>query len=273
MKYCVPYNKHFKYMKEVDEMIIPYTEEDIHFANNLVTRDYLHDKRIIISIDDETFESFAENKLYKVFIGLKTAHSYIDFVLRFDTYYRNGYDEIYNALKENNIPFFFATLAKDWDTFNGLCNLGVSDIYIVEELGFELNKLGPMAHAKSILIRTFANVSQTSWPTTPSIKTFFIRPEDVDIYEPYIDVLEFFGNNNKQEVMYRVYSKEKKWTGDLSEIIVGFNQNIDSNRLMPMFAARRLRCGKKCAKGETCHICDRFVDVSNTLKDKNLIFR
>ena len=31
MKYCVPYYKTFKYMEEVDEVIIPYVKEDINF--------------------------------------------------------------------------------------------------------------------------------------------------------------------------------------------------------------------------------------------------
>ena len=38
MKYCVPYYKTFKYMDEVDEVIVPFVTEDINFIKSLKQR-------------------------------------------------------------------------------------------------------------------------------------------------------------------------------------------------------------------------------------------
>jgi len=54
-------------------------------------------------------------------------------------------------------------------------------------------------------------------------KQFFIRPEDVDIYGEYVDVIEFYDSIEQQNVLYEVYFKDKEWNGKLREIIKGMD--------------------------------------------------
>lgn len=46
--------------------------------------------------------------------------------------------------------------------FIGLVKLKVKDIYIVNELGFELDKIAEIAHKENINIRIIPNIAQSS---------------------------------------------------------------------------------------------------------------
>ena len=270
MKYCVPYSKNFKYLVEVDEIIFQYGEnhnEELFY--NLVSKeDKFKNKRIIIQTVGNYFEE--KNSIKRV---LELKEHDFNIAIMLPTYHKE-LDNLIQDLKDNKIDFFFGTWVRDWDTFKGLIELGVSDIYIVENLGFELNLLGRLATEAEVSIRVFANVCQTSWTNGNSMKSFFIRPEDVILYEPYVSVIEFYGQeSNIQNVMFRVYAKEKKWFGNLREIIIGLDQDVDSRFLLPIFAVRRISCGKKCVKGGKCNICDRILESEKVLKDKELYIR
>ena len=271
MKYCVPYAKHFNYLAEVDELIFQYgfaaNEDLIH--NLAVQEDKFKSKRIIIEVLNNTY--FIDKNTLKGIIELKNRD--FNIALKF-LKYEEEFEDLFNTIKENKIDFFFGTWVRDWDTLRGLIDLGVSDIYIVENLGFELDLIGRLAVESGISIRVFANVCQTSWKKSDPIKSFFIRPEDVSLYDLYIDVIEFYGKEtNIQNVMFRGYAKEKKWFGNLKEIIIGLDKDIDSRSLPPMFAARRVNCGKRCIKDGKCNICDRIIESEKVLKDKGFYFK
>lgn len=272
MKYCVPYYKTFKYMEEMDEVIVPFVKEDINFIKSLTSKEKVINGTVIIEVQD--MYDFYDNKCIGIFKDLKTNYPEVKFKLAFEKY-ASSLETLYKGMKEHEIPFFFLTYARDWDTFNGLISKGVSDIYIVEELGFSLNKLGPIAHAAGVSIRVFANIAQSSWAEERSIKSFFIRPEDIPLYESVIDVVEFFGDDQMiQEVMYKTYAINKKWFGPLKEIILGLDSDVDSRSIPPaMFAKYRLNCNKRCNKGGTCNICNRFVDVANNFSNSDIYFK
>jgi hypothetical protein len=153
-------------------------------------------------------------------------------------------------------------------------NMGVSDMYLVEDICFELDKAAKVLHEAGIKIRVFPNVCQSSVPTTdtPALKTFFIRPEDVAIYAPYVDVMEFFGRDDQIKTYYEIYAKNKRWLGDLNEMIIDFNDSVDSRGLSHIFAQQRIKCGKKCMKGSGCNLCQRFADLSEIMLEKGLVF-
>lgn len=267
MKYCVPYSKHFKYKDKIDECMFIYNEfhnTDIFHILAENPKPY----RVIIHVTD--FEFFKKWRMAEAAAELKQKG--VDFALMFHEYNKDM-DEMLASFKEKEIQFFFETRVRDWDTFYGLINLGVSDIYIVENLGFELDLLGPVAHASSVSIRAFANVCQSSWKYGDTLKTFFIRPEDIPAYDEYVDVVEFFGNTNEQEVMYKVYALDGKWFGDLQEIIIGLDQKIDSRYVLPVFGAKRVRCGKRCMKGGMCRICDRVLEAAETFEKENVYIK
>ena len=127
----------------------------------------------------------------------------------------------------------------------------------------------------------FPNVAQSSWEGTAALKKFFIRPEDVDAYEPYIDTFEFWDDSDEYRnhqkhmniVLHHIYAIDKKWFGKLNEIIYGLDCDIDSRFTIPRFAEMRIKCNKKCMKGGSCNICDNIYDLSKTLEKAEIMVK
>ena len=270
MKYCVLYNKDFKYFQKVDEVIVPFNQS-MDFFKRLIDRKRIHQNRIILSIEDSA-EFYENQDIYiPILEELKEKHN-LNCAVRFDLYSQKFVD-LYATFREKELPFFFRTYVRDWEVFHGLIGVGVSDLYIVESLAFELNLLGPVARAKGISIRVFANVCQSSWSDSDSLKSFFIRPEDVDIYDPYVDVIEFFEGDIPMNTLFKIYAIDKKWFGDLSMIITGLEESLDSRRVLPHFALTRVKCGKRCLKGNPCKLCERVVSAAKVFEENNLILK
>lgn len=182
--------------------------------------------------------------------------------------------EIINAKLEKypDAKFFFTFCCSNWDTFYILKNIKVTDIYIDAGLGFELDKLAPLAHEANMQIRAFPNIAKSFWDDIPDLQKFWIRPEDTELYEDYIDVYEFaYANYEQQKVYYEIYFKDKKWYGDLKEIIFDLKDSLNSTTLLPNFAERRIKCGRRCMKGGTCQMCKVISDLAKTLKEKELL--
>lgn len=256
MKYCFTYQKfNTNFMKLADEILITYNREDTTLPDFL---ELYKDKTIVIKINIMLEESDLEllSELNIKYHNIKLQ------LFVFDK------DLIYN-IKEKNIPFFTTLFVSNWDAFRGLIDLGVSDIYVVENLAFELDKCGKIAHENGVQIRVFPNICQTAWVDIPDIKKFFIRPDDVEYYEPYVDVFEFMCDVDKEEPLYKIY-KDRKWFGELSEIITDFNAPFDGRCVLPLFGKMRVSCGKRCMSGSSCGICDSIQELSKSLGDKDL---
>lgn len=271
MKYCVDYKKDFRYLDQVDELTVHFRRKDTSLVDFLL----LHQKqRVNICIDDE--EDFIDNDSIKLFDAIRIEHPEIDFSLKLKDYKNEKVKEIVNIIKASAVKhkFFFATFVKDWDTLFGYMELCPSDMYIVENLGFELSSVADILHAVDIRVRVFPNIAQSSWSGTEALKKFFIRPEDVYFYEPCVDVMEFIGKEDSISTYYKIYAIDKKWFGKLNEIIIDFNDNeIDSRFILPQFAARRLNCGKRCFKGRPCRTCNAIKELATLLESKNLMIK
>lgn len=273
MKYCVSFiRKNGNFLQKVDEIIIKYQSNDI-----IALKDFLNnhlEQRIIISIEDNL--TFIKNKELDIFKELKDKYNYSNFALRFNIE-ENLLYTINDEMRKSGIPYFYNTLATDLDTFTGLINSGASDVYVGGNLGFEIKDISRIAHQRGIKIRVYPNKCQTNWIGTPDIKTFFIRPEDVPSYEPYIDVMEIWAETlaEKQniDIYYKIYAMDKEWYGDLKEFLIDWNSNLDNRFIIPQFAEARLNCKKRCLKGHPCHVCERIIDISKKLKEGKVIVR
>lgn len=268
MKYCVNFQKNFKYINEVDEITITYHRKDTSLIDFILK----HQKqRINIYIKNE--EDFIKYNCIKVFDEIAIQHPEIDFCFKLNRY-AEATKDLFLAISNSEIKhkYFFDYFIHDWDSLWGYINLNPSSIYITDEMGFEIKNVAKLLHSHGIEVRCFPNVAQSCWSETPSLKKFFIRPEDTIWYEPYVDVYEFFGKPDSLATYYKIYAIDRKWFGKLDEIILSFNGDIDSRFLLPSFAERRLECGKRCLKGRKCQICEAIEKLSVTLAKHNLIF-
>lgn len=252
MKSCIEWRKGFKYLPQIDEFNIDFRNKEIKLLQFLDI--YAKSQRVNIRLDnDYTWDNL------DLLIAIYKKGYNIAIILP-DRYY-------INQLKKEKVPFYFEELVYTWDQLYGIVSSGVSDIFISGDLGFDLERIKKVF--PNISIRCYANVAQSAsnWPSENRFKDFYIRPEDVDLYSNYIDVIEFFNSVDKQNTLYEIYFKDKQWNGKLEEIIIGLKFNINNYYILGSeFARRRSQCQKKCMKGERCRLCDRLAELAESLE-------
>ena len=174
---------------------------------------------------------------------------------------------INNLMAPTNIPFYFELVIGDWEYFNFFTSMQISEIFIGDALGFSLKDVRKRLRQKKkdIKVRVYPNVAQSPITLSTAIKKFFIRPEDMGFYQGLVDVCEFYGDVDKNNIYYKIYAKDKKWLGSLHELILDFNTPISNPLLTGYFAIERVNCGKRCLKGEQCRICEASVQLTQDL--------
>lgn len=223
-------------------------------------------QRINLCINDYN-EAIDKNKIYTA-LDFQKEHPEYQIKIRLPKWDELYYKDIKAAYPESSL--YFNDYINNWDLLYEYLDRDVSDVFIIEQLGFEIDKVAEIVHAKNIQVRAFPNVAQSSYENLDDIYKFWIRPEDVWLYEDYIDVFEFYGDKDKQPIYYDIYTVDKKWMGDLKEIIIGLRNSLDSTCLVPRFGIKRVYCGRKCLKGDPCRICHHVCKLSTSIQKSGL---
>lgn len=255
--FCLNYYPSQKYLEDAEELKITYKPVDKTLVDFLQK---YKQKSIIINVQ-ECFEQTDA----KLFQELYKKYNNIKLIINFSN------KEHLKRVQNYNIPFFFSNSVKTIDQMTGLIQYHPSDMYICEELGFFLDKVSKTLHDNNIKVRVYPNICQSSFSETPSIKTFFIRPEDIIIYSTFVDVFELISDEKRQQVIYKIY-KQGSWFGKIHEIIPSFKGDLDSKYLSNSFGIIRSKCGKRCLyKPDSCNICDRFLELADTFEKNKIV--
>lgn len=248
MKYCVNAKQPLLVIKKADEVLLDW--EDREYMPQLIVD--APKVRINLHIPD------------KANIPFKTIKDFIqegaNIVLRLDNIF-DGLD-----CQKYQIPFYQSKpLCSYWEVNNAIQN-GVSEIFIGENLFFDLSTLANF----DISIRTIANAAfiNKAYINDNGIKGMYIRPEDIEWYEQYIDTLSFYSENLKQEeTLLKIYSEDKHWPGNLKKLIYNLKEDVDNRGLPEEFGQVRLNCRQKCMRNKTCHFCERAFLFSQKLDE------
>lgn len=154
----------------------------------------------------------------------------------------------------------------DWETFKYLQQVGVSDIYIDGPLGFQCKALE--SGKSAVIIRANPVLSINSSLVKEDACSFFIRPEDLSLYESAIDIIDFTGveDQDKIDAMFSIYQRGT-FNFDIHELISAAPKA--SNLVFQKeFAENRLNCGQKCKiPGRHCISCKiEFAIIDNLTK-------
>lgn len=256
MAFCARWDSRSKYLDKIDELIIPF-----HGTTDTLTsflEEHKH-QRIILDIKDE-WKNFYKTILEPI------SEQYPNLVLRFQTK---------EALLESNIidttiPYFLNEVCVEWEKLNEIIALKVTDVYISEQLCFELAEVAKVAAAGGVRTRVYPNVLQGARSSTDDLKKFFVRPEDVDLYNRrYISTFEFYYPEDidiNWDVLYRAYAVNKKWRGPLKEIIIGLENDMNSTYVSPRWAELRMDCRRKCLKGNSCNACNQIAALAKSFE-------
>lgn len=264
MNFSIPYTRKFSYFNQ------PNIEIDINYKPKVKQlEDFIikyNQKRINLIFN--SWEDFDQERDPDLILAFRQKYPTCNLVMRLPSYS----SQIQTLLIQKGLPHYYYIFANKWDIFNGLLETSATDIYVTEDLCFSMDIIKQKAQEKNKRLRTFCNVCQTSWFETNSLRTFFIRPEDVNLYNKYIDVIEFFDavdNKDSLNILYDSYDRGLRWAGPLKEIIIGFKGDTDSYYLIPYFGEKRLNCNKRCNVAN-CNFCIEVASLANTLKQNQI---
>lgn len=254
MKYATHYYISNPLLDKADEIMIKYTEKDPELIN--FVQKYREDQVIVAQVADFDVDIYDN---LEIFSAAFKAHRAFKILV--------SKDQEWSHLKMADIPFFFiegaSTPAEMWQ----YADAEVCDMYIVGDLCFNITRVSDYLHKNNINIRVYPNICQGELPDSPN--GFFIRPNDMGIYDQYIDIVEFAGPLDKQRVLYEIY-RDQDWLGDLNDLILNLNYSVDNRSLLPCFAPCRLDCRKKCLFDE-CNECEIMFRTANALSEKEII--
>lgn len=269
MKYSGRYSNKID-MSKFDEIMIQYDKQDRQLVDFLIH--HVNQKVVLVIRDINDFYSSQE---WKKLNAIKEKFPELIFSVCFGEIgrFETGGNELQVSIDSLvDIPYFTGDLVTNFDQLHYLCKRGISEVYLGEDICFDLWRAKQVASSYGVKIRTFPNVGQCSVKSGLALKKFFIRPEDVEEYSDCIDTLEFWGPLDRQGTLLKIY-KKGIWFGDLQELLLDFDLSFDSRRIVPGFAQMRKTCQRKCMKGESCTICDRVYLISKKLEDKELIIK
>lgn len=249
MKYCVSGRQQKSILSQADEI-------KLQFVDNARLIDYAHDypdKTIILDIPKDVQEHEIKWDLYK---------EYKNLVMCIADLRLAGMCNFYG------IPFYWAYPAFTWYDLRGLIDFKPCYIVLGAPLSFSLAKV---KHLTDIPIRLCPNLAYDAYiPRENGIYGTWIRPEDIGVYEQYVDTFEFLGIDLSQEAtLLHVYKDNGNWPGNLNILFKNFDIDVDNRAIPEEIGEFRANCGQRCMETSNCHFCETAIKFSNALRKKH----
>ena len=250
MRYCVNGRQPFSVIKKADEIKFSYNDKDRIFD---LIDDYA-DKTIILDVPGQ--ESDWNNwKLYN--------EKFKEFFIALHDLRRA--DE-FNAA---GIKWYWAYPITAFYEYKIISVFNPSYVVIGPPLSFDLIKI-----MNDIPVRMVANVARPAYlpdDGSDGICGQWVRPEDVHVYEPVVQCLEFdeCANLKEEETLLHIYQEQKTWPGNLNLLIKRLNYNVDNRALDSELAAARIKCGQSCMSRGTCHLCESAFKFADALRKRH----
>ena len=163
--------------------------------------------------------------------------------------------------KKENIKFYWNYPVNNFYDLKALKALGAEYALIDSPIFHNIVKVNEVG----IKIRVVPNIAFYAYiPREDGVCGSWIRPEDLHLYENYIETIEFEDCDlKKEQALYRIYFEQKSWPGDLGMIITNFN-HTGVNRMIPEDLTKaRMTCGQRCQEGKHCRLCYTYLKLAN----------
>ncbi len=254
MKYSVSIRHPRTILRKADEIKVEYN--DIEGIYNFLDEPELVQKRYIIEIkpeDEPDFDKLAD---------LAATLSCMQLALH-DL-------KLIRKCRDYELDWYWAYPIQSYYDLAGIRNLSPCFFLLDAPLYFDLLKVKQIVGDTPI--RLIANLAHDiNIPRGDGACGTYIRPEDVDLYEPYVDTLEFktFGpweeRLRKERTLLDIYL-EKSWAGNLNLLITNFNINVDNRAFPEDFGKARLQCKQSCVSSTSgCKLCYNIIKTINKL--------
>ena len=251
MKWCVSSRQQGEYLAKADEIRVAY--RDRNFIYDI--REKYPNATAILNLHTEQELNWKEIEVFSRYMEDKLICCVRDIIQA-------------TECSTRKIKFFFGFPIMSFDELNKVKRMGVCYVRLGGALAFSLDKVAKIG----IPVRAVPNVaSEWPWPGDDGICGTWIRPEDVETYEPYISAMEFEDCNLQQErALYRIYAEERAWPGKVDMIISNVH-TVALNRLIPPeFGKTRVTCGQRCQENGRCSFCHRLLSLADEEKIRAL---
>ena len=163
--------------------------------------------------------------------------------------------------KDRGLRFMLNYEANSYWDLEGLQNLGAEYAYVGIPLFFDLE--GTLDY--KIKLRAIPTVAYNhTLPHEDGICGQWIRPEDVEKYEDYIQVLEFEPCEvAREQTLFKVYAEDKRWTTRLDILVQDLGSDAVNRMILPEVVETRLGCRQRCKNGAPCHMCYTALKLAN----------
>ena len=129
----------------------------------------------------------------------------------------------------------------------------------------------PEVKKRGVPIRLVANrCYEGLLPHETGVCGTYVRPEDVDIYDEYIDTLEFYISGpmdaalKKEHVLIDTYH-QKNWPGNLNLLLTDLGENVDNRAIPEQFGEARIQCRQGCMRNSRCKLCKTLIKFAQTV--------
>lgn len=240
-------------LKKADEI-------KIYYKDRKAILDFFEDypdKDIILEIPHGLQERHIEWKDYSAYAEMKS-----------NFYFCLGNLELAKKCKEYNIKFYWMYPIANWYELEAVVNCGVSQAYITAPLFFDLRAV--KKKYPELAVRVEVNsANEELIPNQDGLCGSWIRPEDTELYEPYVTTFDFKSEELKQEAALLDIYQKKEWPGNLNLLIRGLNFDVDNRILPPDFVEARIRCRQRCKERDRdCNLCYTAFGLAKTVRDE-----
>lgn len=259
MKYCTSYFQSEPVRQKIDEL--RFSTAAMNDALGYAERH--SDKRVIIEFLDLHADHIPTiEKLHK--LHQEQPNIYYDFY--------NLHDLVeYSRAFERQVDYImYHQPALTWGLVQILLYYKVCDIVISEPLTFNMNELEKNVHPYArIRIRPYIAKPEIARgiETDSGIHHFWVLPQHMHFYEPYVDVIDLLDDNIVRETaLVSIYTSNKEFSARLDTLIEGVECGIGASFIDDKFVQRRLTCGQSCLKNSNyCHYCDQYVKMYDVI--------
>ena len=242
-------------MEQADQIIVPHGK----FPILLDICEKFSDKDIILDVpEDSTVEyrtvAMCAEQLKEgaeLYVRLHKVNIYLDVA----------------QCRKHNVKFFYSEPVKTFYELSALRDLGVSYVYVDAPLFFDMDEV----KKAGVPVRLVPNrcYPRGSVPHANGLHGTWIRPEKLDIYEPYAETAEFLFDTAKQELtLFKVYFEDKAWPADMDTLYYGFNMHLDNRLVYEGLDEMRLTCKQKCETPRmSCLMCNKVARFERIGRD------
>lgn len=252
MKYCLSNRQSKEYLQKCNEIKILYIDRNDIYD---LIEEY-PDKTLILQLPAKDYViDYEELRKFNILTKYKLICSAPELSMM-------------QECKNRDIAFYYSYPVDTYSDLNFLTNLGVSQVILEAPLFFDLEKIAQAG----VKVRAVANRTTSSNFPLGQVCGTWIRPEDVEAYDPYVVTIEFDSNNLENEkTLFRIYAEDKTWNGYLYQLIARrysaedlvFN-NARCNKIAPTLVEKRINCGQRCAQPEgKCKACEYVLTFAN----------